>query len=368
MAKKPKVSRFSGKVRDNAQKSKSGGAVYGYMNLPKGVSVFSPVPGEKCYLDFMPYVVSSDRHLDGITQGEWWYKKPFKIHRNVGADKSAVVCLTSIGKKCPICECRAQMIKDGRDKADTDALKTSSRNLYVVIPKKNKKFEEKPHIMDISQAMFQNLLAEELEENDQFEVFPDLEQGFTLKIRFDAKTIGSSKPFAEASRIDFEEREETYPESIIDSIPDLDKILTILPYQVLEKKFYEMEDADEETGDEKEPTAPKRNPEAVPDPAAEKDEKEDPDVCIACEGTGENSKGNECRICKGTGKAGGPLPPQPVPTTPVPQVKKEQKRENKPVAKTKCPFDHIFGADCEKYDHCDDCDKWDECIEEKEKK
>lgn len=352
MAKKPKVSRFSGRVKDNAQKTKSTGASYGYMNLPKGISVFSPEPGSKCMLDFMPYVVTSDRHPDGISQGEWWYKRPFKIHRNIGVEKQSVVCLTSIGKKCPICEHRAEMIKDGQDKKDTDALKASNRNLYVVIPKNNKKFDEKPHIMDISAAMFQNLLAEELEENDQYEVFPDLEQGYTLKIRFDSKTIGSSKPFAEASRIDFEDRDSQYSEDMIKEIPDLDSVLNIMNYQMLEKKFFEMDDADE---DDSPPPAPAKTRSKKPEPEPEEENEPEPeedadDICTACQGSGKNSKGGTCRICRGSG-----------------EMKKEEPPKTDP-KKSKCPFGHTFGDDCEKYDHCDDCDKWDECIEEKEKK
>lgn len=370
MAKKPKTSRFAGRVKDNAQKTKATGASYGYLNLPKGISVFSPEPGGKCHLDFMPYVVSAERHPDGIEPGDIWYKRPFKAHRNIGADKTSVICLTSIGKKCPVCEYRAQMIKDGREKAETDALKPSSRNLYIVIPKKNKKLEEKPHILDISQAMFQNLLAEELEENDANEVFPDLEQGLTLKIRWDSKTIGGSKPFAEASRIDFEDRDEAYSEDIMEEIPDLDAMLNILSYKELEKKFLEMEDEEDEEEkpkpttsrksknpepedeeDDDAPEPPKRAKKSTPPPDPE-DEEEEEEVCVACQGSGKNSKGGECRICSGTGEKKEPEAPK-------------KKTDAKPGKK--CPFNHTFGTDCEKYDSCDDCDLWDECIEAKGK-
>lgn len=357
MAKKPKVSKFSGKVRDNAQKTKQTGASFGYLNLPKGISMFSPEPGGKCHLDFMPYVVSSPKHPDGIEVGEIWYKRPFKAHRNIGVEKDSVICLTSIGKKCPVCEYRAQMIKDGRDKAETDALKPSARNLYVVIPKKNKKLEEKPHLFDISQAMFQNLLAEELEENESNEVFPDLEQGYTLKIRWDSKTIGGSKPFAEASRIDFEDRDDPYSEDIMEDIPDLDAVLNIMTYQMLEKKFLEMEDEEEGSEGEHEPSRQEKKkvktPESEPLPGNEEDEEE---TCVACQGSGKNSKGGECKICQGSGEK-----PQPVQQKPL----KSESKPEKPGKK--CTFGHIFGKDCEKFDSCDECDDWDTCIEAKDK-
>jgi len=251
MIKKQKKSRFSGKVKANAQKTKQAGSQYGYLNLPQGVGIYSPEPGGKAWLDILPYEVTDKRHPDrddelGIAiPGELWWKRPFKIHRNIGSENDAVVCLSSIGKKCPICEYRADQIKKGADKEETDALKTSARNLYVVIPKRSRKYEEKPHIWDISQFLFQNLLTEELEEDDNYDRFPDLEQGFTLRIRFDSQTIGNSKPFAEASRIDFEERKEQYNEDILDDIPDLDEVLNILSYSQLEAKFLEMDNEPE---------------------------------------------------------------------------------------------------------------------------
>jgi len=340
-------SRFAGKVRANAKKQQRGASQYGYLNLPQGVSVFSPEPGSKVRLDFMPYEVTDPNHPDrddelGIAvPGELWYKRPFKTHRNIGASNDAVVCLTSIGKRCPICEYRARRIKEGADKEETDALKPSFRNLYVVIPKGHKKYDEKPHIFDISQYLFQNLLTDELDEDERYETFPDLEEGWTVRIRFDSKTIGGSKPFAEASRIDFEERDEPYDESILDEIPNLDEVLNVLSYQQLERKFMELEDE----GESSEEVLNDEDEEIV---NAEEDEKVvDDDACVACEGTGRNSKGKKCRICKGTGKN---------------PEKAESKQKD-----DRCPHGHVFGKDCEEYDECDECDQWDDCIDEKER-
>lgn len=371
MAKKPKTSRFSGKVKDNAQKTKASGSMYGYLNLPRGLNVFSPDPDGTYKLDFMPYVVSSNRHPDGIPVGDLWYKRPFKAHRQIGADPESVVCLSSIGKKCPICEARAQMIKDGADKKETDALKPSPRNLYIVIPVGEKKLEEKPYIFDISAAMFQNQLAEELDSENIPEIFPDLEQGCTLKIRFTPKTFGTSKPFPECSRIDAIERKEAYDEAVMDDIPDLDSILRIMSYQDLEKKFLEIDDEDEDVDEKPSPAShrkpknpepeeeddapepPKRAKKAAPPPEPEDDDTDEGAVCEGCKGTGKSSKGKTCFICDGTGES-----PRP--------GKTQAKSEKKTAGKT-CAFGHTFGADCEKYDHCDDCDDWDACIEAKGK-
>lgn len=324
-----KRSRFAGKVRRNAEKTKQSGAQYGYLNLPQGVSVFQPEPKDKVWIDIMPYEVTDPRHPDRDDEyeiavpGSLWWKRPFKIHRNIGVENEAVVCLTSIGKPCPICTYRAEQIKKGADKDETDVLKTSVRNLYVVIPKRSKKYEEEPHIWDISQYLFQNLLTEELEEDEAYEVFPDLEEGLTLRVRFEPRTIGTSKPFPEASRIDFLERKEQYDESILEEIPNLDKVLNILTYKQLEAKFFEFEEEEEEEEEENEVT---------PDLVEEKEEKKK-------------------RASRKPAKAKRQR-----------KVKKEEKEEKG----NKCPFGHEFGEDAEEYDDCDDCELWDECMDAKE--
>jgi len=385
MAKPMKKSSFAGKVANNAEKTKASGSSYGYLNLPQGVGVFTPEPGGKAWLDFLPYKVTATNHPDrdndsGIAvPGELWYKRPFKTHRNIGATNDAVVCLNSIGKRCPICEARAQLVKEGAAKEETDALKSSARNLYLVMVKNDKKFDEKKiHIWDVSQFLFQNLLTDELMEASENEVFPDLECGKTLKIRFDSRTMGKGKPFAEASRIDFEDRD-PYPETLMAAIPSLDSVLNILTYEQLERKFLELEADDETTapeppkntpppretskaqretaepGEDTPPEQPSRRraaPAAAPEEPPKVSRKPKGTPCVACEGVGKNSRGGECKICKGTGEK-----PQP-----EPEPKAAPKGDNP------CPFDHVFGSDFEKFDHCDECKQWDACLEEKESK
>ena len=113
------------------------------------------------------------------------------------------------------------------------------RNLYIVIPKNNKNYSEEPHIWDISQFLFQDKLNEEIQENEEYETFPDLEEGYTLRIRFAEGSFGSNK-FAEVSRIDFIERKKPYDESILEKIPSLDDILEIPPYPTIESMFSEI--------------------------------------------------------------------------------------------------------------------------------
>lgn len=281
---KKKRSSFAGKVRANVQHQKESRSSYGYLKLPKGVSIFSPKPGSRVRLDFMPYIVSDPRHPDrnedlGIAvEGSEWYRRPFRAHRNIGTENQSIVCLQSVGRKCPICEFRAQRQKEGAEKEEVDALKSSQRNIYCVIPKDDKDNEEKPHIWDVSQFLFQELLNQELEEDERYELFPDLEEGYTLRVRFDERSFAGTK-FAEASRIDFMDRKKPYTKADVAGIPDLDQVLNILTAKEIEKIFLEL--ADEDMADEDVPAprraAPKRDEEEDDEPPARKRSRDDDD-------------------------------------------------------------------------------------------
>ena len=358
MAKQKKQSKFRGKITANAKEHRQQESNYGYLLLPKGIQMFQPEPGKRHAFDILPYIVTDPNHPDrndqlGIAQvGDIWYKRPFKIHRNIGGDNSSVICLTSFGKKCPICEYRAKMFKEGAAKEDTDALKPSFRNLYAIIPSKS----DDIHIWDVSQYLFQNLLNDELEENEEYEVFPDLEEGLSLNVRFDSSTIGGSKPFAEASRIDFEERDSAYDESILKDIPNLDKLFKILSYQQLEAKFLEIENPQEE--DDMEEEKPKENVtrrKKTLEKEVKKDEEED-------EEDEEEEKPKENVTRRKT-------PTESVQETPKKGTLTDKKQtvEKKPIKSTdRCPYEYRFGIDTDKYNECDKCKIWDDCIEEKE--
>lgn len=371
-----KSSPFRGKVANNAKKTKTKGA-YGYLRLPQGIEVFQPKAPSRVLLDFMPYKVTDKRHpdrddeLDIATPGSLWWRRPFKVHRNIGSENKKAVCLGSVGKKCPICEARADLIKQNADKEETDALKPSARCLYVVIPKNHKKYEEEPHIMDMSEWLFQNLLTEELEENEDYEIFPDLEEGYTLKIRFKEKSFGKDgKPFPEASRIDFIERKKGYDEDILDDIPNLDEVLEILSYKQLERLFLEIEDEeeddknddekpwdDEEDGDnenedleeELQEMSIKELKKFIKEHDLDIDTKvtkknKDDVIEEIIEQMEEDNNGDEEERDK----------------------ENKKKSKNKKGKKNKCPYGYVFGEDLDEYDECEDCEKWDDCYEKSE--
>ena len=323
--KKKKIS-FADKVRANIEKQKSQKSQYGYLKLLKGVNVFKEEPGSRVKLDILPYVVTDPNHPDrddelGIAvPGALWYKRPFKLHRNIGYNNMPLVCPTSIGKRCPICEYKQRLLKEGKDWRDDSvkALKIYLRNLYIVVPLDNKNYEERPYVWDISDHLFQNKLSIELEENPEYANFPDLEDGYTLRIRFTEEQFGKNK-FADTSRIDFEKREKKYDESILDKVSNLDEVLVVLPYEQIEAKFFDSED-DAVTDVDK----------AIDEVVDEIDEDEDD----------EDVEPRKAKIIVSKPKLA--------------------------VADGKCPYGHEFGRDEGSYLECADCIEWNACADAKD--
>ena len=391
MAKK-KRSKFKGKTTANAHRQQQKGSKTNHLRIPKGVEVFEAAPGSRMLMDVMPYIVTDGKHpdrddeLEIAVPGELWYKRPYKVHRiQIGEDSSFINCPTSIGKKCPICEYRAGLLEKGAswDDDEVKEISAKTRNLYIIKPLKSsdntkeyKDLEDSFHVWDISQHLFQKQLNEELETDEDNGVFPDLEEGLSLRIRFSAEKYKKYE-FASTSRIDFEKRDKQYSDEVSNDVPNLDEMLIIYPYEVIHAKFFaleeephatdrpEEEEEEEQKPDPKERTRKTTKPEKEPEKPAD----EDDDTCIACEGTGVNSKGNECRICHGEGV----MPSKEEKKTPPKEQAKKTPEPVKEKAAAKketdgaCPSGFTFGTDCEEKDECNGCNLWSECMDEKDR-
>ena len=335
--KKEKKSRFGAHNVGADVERRQKAAGYGYLNLPKDLSLFKEKVG-RLKLDIIPYIVSNDSHPDAnpdipdsAHKGNPWYKRPIWVHHRIGVENESVICLKSVGKKCPICEQRDKQFREGMDKDDVTS-KSQLQNLYVVIPIGHRDFEEEMHIWKISNGNFQSQLDEELEENPDYGNFPDPEEGRTLRIRFSEESFKGNK-FVEASRIDFEERDESYDEAIMEEAPNLDEIFTVLSYKELEMKFFELdkEDIDKDKKEEEEETASKhpfRKRKKIVKEKEEEVDEEEPQI-----------GSDEVEV----------------------EEEKPPKRKRKSQSKDECPKGYEFGKDWDEYSECDDCEVFDEC-------
>jgi hypothetical protein len=417
MAKKSfKKPNYKTAVSKNVEKMQSEGSSFGYMNLPKGVDIFKEPKG-RVTVDIIPYVISDKFHADldkeaGIEVGVLWYKKPFKVHRQIGAGNGdTVVCPSTFGKPCPICEHRKKRMAEGADKDEIKALATSKRNLYAVIPIGVKDFDEKIHIWNTTDYFVQELINKELEEQEDKVTFPDLEEGYSLKFRFDEESFAGHK-YTKPSRLDFEDRD-PYDEDILDEVPDLDKCLKVLPYAELEAMLFQIdpEDVDETTEleDEQEEKPARRRKTVIEDEDTEEEEKparrkkveapeeseeedaeeeedeeleipEGCEICPACNGTGMNARGRTCIACKGLGyieieeEEPEEKPVKKEDTQRAKNFKEEAKKrgvkldeeepKTKISTKNKCPFGHKWGKDNDAFPKdCKKCTVWDDCFD-----
>jgi len=379
---------FKGKIGKDVAAKEAQANSYGYLNIPRKVSVYKAEPDSKVRFDVIPYIITDKRHpdkleTDGVAlEGDPWYKRPFKIHRNIGPGRGqTIVCPTSIGKKCPVCEYRTKLFAEG-DKEEAKIYNVSKRVLYNIIPLEHTKIEEKPHIFDISAAMFQQLLGQELKEKEWAEAFPSLEEGYSLYVRFVSKTIGTSKPFAEATRIDFEEREHAYDESIMDDVANLDELLIVKTYKELEALLFEIEDEDvadddivtEDTEEEEEPTSARKK--KTMQKKEEEEEEEEPPKAkrTVREKKEEEEEEEEPPKAKRTAKAKRTVREKKVEEEP-PKAKRTVRKKKEEVEEEaeeeaaeegdSCPFGHEFGVDTDDFDDCYDCDLWDGCNDTK---
>lgn len=332
---------FAGKVANNSQKQISGKKSQSYINLPAGIEMFKEFVSDKSLLmDILPYIVTDPTHPDRDDKlkiavvGSQWYKRPYKVHRNIGANRESIVCPTTFGKPCPICEYRRELVsKDGYDEEEAKNIKWSNRNLYCIIPIGVKDFEEKPYIWDVSQFVFQDKINEEIKADFENAGFPDLVDGKTLAIRFSEKAIGAKSKFADVTRIDFKKRSEGYDEDAIDELPKLDELLVLLSYSQIEAKFFGSPEDVEVEVEEAEGTEEKEEKTAPVAPA------------------------------KGLRKAASAPAVEEAPASGLRKKKLGGKPASEPVAQRLeiCPFGHEFGADCEEQPECGDCDAWSEC-------
>jgi hypothetical protein len=347
---KEKSNSFRGKVRTDGERSEKN--FVSYLNLPKGIKQYQAEEDiRKIKLDILPYTVSDPNHpckdvVNKIAlEGDLWYRRPILMHTRVGGlGNSKILCPKSIGKKCPICDYQKKRFDEGAPKEETTPLYPQRRSLYVVIPDG----EDDIYVWDMSNKMFQDMLIEELKDNPENEVFPDLEEGKTLEIRLKWKTIGEKgKPFPEATNITFLDRE-PYKASILDEVPDLDTILNVKSYDEIKNLFFELDEEPDGGGlKDVEDDEPKER-------KSRKVEKE-PEV--------------EEKTERRSRKADPEPDPEPEPKEGRRARRSESKEEP---SDEKCPPENIklgltFGKDFEKHDDCDKCSAWDACYDANKK-
>lgn len=314
------------------------------LRLQENGAFFKPKKGRN-RLIIVPFVMSGP-NMEDIPAGELWFRYQILKHFNVGPEGEAVICPKTVGKRCPICEHRAALLAQGKNKTDQEVkdLAPKKREFYNVIDVDDN-FRLK--IWEVSYYNFGKHLQEEIREadTDLAADFADPDNGALLVVRLSEETMGQNK-FLDTSRIDFKEREPLEKDVLSKAIA-FDKCLHVLSYDELRKLFLDLDD--EDVADEEERSAPKsaRAPQqdAVPSVPRKKEpvEKEKP------------------------------VEPSVPSTEPEPEEELPSKEETKLNTREEtdfsCPHGGVFGTDCDSEkmrDHCETCDFWVECCDAKD--
>lgn len=369
---KTKFKSMREKVRENVKEKENSGS--SYLNIPKNTTFFSPKKG-KYKIDIIPYVVSDPKHPNGIEAGELWFRRTIFVHYGIGAEEKGYLCLKTVGKRCPICEQRAKLMKDANsDDELVKALKPKQRDLFNVIDLDNE--DKGVQLWEFSHFLFGQKLADEIEQGDDDLLgFSELVDGKTLEVRFVEKALGKNK-FIECDRIDFKDRDD-YDEDILEDTIPLDDILNILPYEKLEAIFLELEEdekpAKRSKDDDEEDEKPRRNKKA-----SRKDDDEDEEPPRKAKSTRKAKDEDEDEEEEKPRKSNRKPKDDDDDEEEEPKKSKEKsKAKAKPEPEDDededsedddefvCPVKKgKFGVDCDKYDECLSCDIWEDCKKE----
>lgn len=408
--------RHYGSARENAE-SRASGASYSQFNR-KGIPMFSPEADTTAIIDILPYEVTDKNHMDKIKPGTLWYKKPYRIHKRVGAGNGEdMVCPNSVGKPCPICEQRDELYSQNADKKVIAKTKSSLRNVYAVKVREydgKKKFDKDAiHLFDFSDYLFQEPFEKQLKKKDRFDNFFSHDEGCSLELTFDEESFEKSK-YPVVTRVEFVERKKQYKESILDEVPNLDEVLIVPTYEELEEKFFiESGVADTEPDDtesKKDKKKKKKSKDDTPEQHEEekrsekynkfkedkksdkkekknknKKKKEEPTLSEVVESTesvedllsiAKENAGTFGLFKKELKKIEKPKKlkarmleiieeSQELPFNDTAdkseEGEKSKGKKGKKKDKEKCPYNHKFGVDTDSYDDCSDCDLWNEC-------
>ena len=292
------------------------------------------------HIDFIPYIVKSNRHPQKVQPGYPDYVLDLWVHRFVGAGKSTFICLEKMyGKPCPICEAREKM-KSDPDVTDKEIKKLypKRRCWYNVINLDSTEKTPPVQIFEESHFLFEEKFLTVVQMKNEFEYW-DLEVGKTIEFMATEKSSPEGKHF-DYSQFYFEKRQ-PYPDSIYDEAYNLVELLHIPSYEEVRNAFLGLDDDIEESLEEEPPARTRERNRPSEQPA----ERERPSRNLQDEMADE---------------------PNPYEQ----EAEQPRTRERRPAPQNdSCPFNHKFGEDSNKFSDCNKCDEalWNRCSDEYEK-
>ena len=283
--------------------------------------IFKPKEGDHI-IDIIPFLAGSNHPK--VKEGEPCYNVDLFVHMNVGVNEDQIVCPSqTFGKPCPVCERKKYLQSIGEYDDDKNPLYASRRVLYYVVVYDDAKEEAKGvQIWHASHhlAEKQFVALSKNKRDGGYRSFSDPDTGKSIEFSIEGKGRGTTY-----TGVQLVDRDEPISDDILDQceVP-LDEIIEVLSYDEIMAKLEPLSDHDS---------------------SSEEDEEEED--CVACEGSGKNSKGRKCRICGGSGKK---------------PVKDEEPEDEEPEDEEENPEcfgdEELFDPEAEE---CSECECKDEC-------
>lgn len=234
--------------QEQEKKSQSSAPYSSYLDLPENVRLLK-LPDDRPFitLDVIPFLSDHGGETRLLSDVK------YSLHKNIGLPnaRSYICPRKTFGKPCPICDAMFKLdFNDPDERAIRNEIRPKERLLYFVRwldgPEETK---QTLFILDQSDFVFGDLIKNKLmarDRNDPVEAkwtrFPDLMEGFMLKISLRAEEFRRSK-YIKPVGIDFKPRSYQYAstpeeeEAFLSTVPDLYKCLHVLPYDELNAIF-----------------------------------------------------------------------------------------------------------------------------------
>ena len=295
---------------------------------------------DKQLIDTIPFVIKTD-NFPRKKKGDIVYVMAVTEHKDVGIDNTIEMCLKgTFGRACPICEEREKLKDSGASKDELiAAFPMSWRAFYNVLDWGEENIGIQ--VWDVAFNWVEKKLRQKAERLAQdagpnengdlsYIIFADLEDGRHIEYTGVPDTYNKNE-YIKPEGITFVVRGEPIAESWMEKAISLETLLIIPTYEELKCRYFAIDKKVEEM--EKDKTVDKMEESPI--------KKTNP---IPITG------GREERIQRLLEK----------------QKRKAEEEAKKVKVKNQCPYDYIFGSDCDEYPECeggdgDGCEKWNEC-------
>jgi hypothetical protein len=220
---------------EESSKRKDEGSGNSYI-LSGNFNRFKPKPEDECIFDIIPYFAGKFSPIDNHGNPKNPYDEPayvleFWQHQNIGVDEMGrCLCLAkTFGKRCPVCEDRIELIKNGGNEETIKAIKPKPRCAYNIVAYHGQEEKKGIQIYELSwhygEKEFQiraKKRARGDEESDSI-LYMDPKDGKSIEF---TQTGKEASPWYKLDGVTFSNRDYEISDKLLESAHCLEDLLT----------------------------------------------------------------------------------------------------------------------------------------------